>query len=170
MILHQSFFCMVSKAFKIRDMSSKVKFGKTKVIDSEEVKMEVSGAKILTKKTVRTLAPKGHEKATPWGVTLKPVPRRTVSEETTKIEKSKSSKAEETKNLTKLESSKTSKAKLNKPEKIKVNKSDTKLTQVSLLPYIALRHIPNFDHGFLFTRNPTMNQRKNRYVVKSSIA
>ena len=44
-----------------------------------------SGTKITTKRTVKTFLPKGsYEKNTPWGVTLKPVPRKSVIEETLK--------------------------------------------------------------------------------------
>ena len=44
-----------------------------------------SGSKITTKRTVKTLPPKGsYEKNTPWGVTLKPVPRKSILEETLK--------------------------------------------------------------------------------------
>ena len=47
-----------------------------------------SGTKITTKRTVRTSFTRGSQNtSTPWGVTLKPVPRKSVTEET-KIKKS----------------------------------------------------------------------------------
>ena len=62
---------------------------KDKILESEEVQTQSSGAKVIKKRIVKTLAPRGHEKNTPWGVTLKPVPRKTVSVETEKTESEK---------------------------------------------------------------------------------
>ena len=86
--------------------------GKDKIFESEEVKTQSSGAKVIKKRIVKTLAPRGHEKSTPWGVTLKPVPRKAVSEETVKTETEK-------KKVPKIESPKGS-----LPEKSKQNKSN----------------------------------------------
>ena len=40
-----------------------------------------SGSKISTKRTVKTFIPKSTVTSTPWGVSLKPVPRKKVVEE-----------------------------------------------------------------------------------------
>ena len=45
-----------------------------------------SGSKISTKRTVKTFIPKSTVTSTPWGVSLKPVPRKKVVEEITKTE------------------------------------------------------------------------------------
>ena len=42
-----------------------------------------TGAWKVTRKTVRTVAASGPSKDTPWGVSLKPVPRKVVTEEVT---------------------------------------------------------------------------------------
>ena len=48
---------------------------------STSEKSDLKGSRITTQRTIRTFIPKGaQEKATPWGVTLKPVPRKTVVE------------------------------------------------------------------------------------------
>ena len=39
------------------------------------------GTRNVTRRTVRTVAASGPSKDTPWGVSLKPVPRRVVTEE-----------------------------------------------------------------------------------------
>ena len=39
-----------------------------------------SGGRIMTRRTVRTVAGAGPSKDTPWGVSLKPVPRKVVTE------------------------------------------------------------------------------------------
>ena len=41
-----------------------------------------SGGRVVTKRTVRTVAGSGPATATPWGVSLKPVPKKVVTEET----------------------------------------------------------------------------------------
>ena len=53
---------------------------------SSETKTGSTGTeKVTTKRTVRSFYAKGaKETTTPWGVTLKPVPRKKVVEETTK--------------------------------------------------------------------------------------
>ena len=44
-------------------------------------KSDLNGSRITTKRTIRTFIPKGaQEKNTPWGVTLKPVPRKSIVE------------------------------------------------------------------------------------------
>lgn len=44
---------------------------------------EKEGIKITKKRTVKTFIPRGSQStSTPWGVTLKPVPRKSVTEET----------------------------------------------------------------------------------------
>ena len=44
-------------------------------------KSDLRGSRITTKRTIRTFIPKGaQEKNTPWGVTLKPVPRKSIAE------------------------------------------------------------------------------------------
>ena len=54
---------------------------------SSETKTDKSGAKVTTKRTVKTFYAKGaKETSTPWGVTLKPVPRKSVFEEIKKTE------------------------------------------------------------------------------------
>ena len=54
---------------------------------SSETKTDKSGAKVTTKRTVKTFFAKGaKETSTPWGVTLKPVPRKSVFEEIKKSE------------------------------------------------------------------------------------
>ena len=54
---------------------------------SSETKIDKSGAKVTTKRTVKTFFAKGaKETSTPWGVTLKPVPRKSVFEEIKKTE------------------------------------------------------------------------------------
>ena len=54
---------------------------------SSETKTDKSGAKVTTKRTVKTFFAKGaKETSTPWGVTLKPVPRKSVFEEIKKTE------------------------------------------------------------------------------------
>ena len=55
-----------------------------------EMNDDKSGTKITTKRTVKTFLPRGSQStSTPWGVTLKPVPRKSVTEE---IEVKKSEK------------------------------------------------------------------------------
>ena len=54
---------------------------------TSETKTDKSGAKVTTKRTVKTYFAKGaKETSTPWGVTLKPVPRKSVFEEIKKTE------------------------------------------------------------------------------------
>ena len=48
-----------------------------------------SGSKITTKRTVKTFIPKSTVVSTPWGVKLKPVPRKSVVEEITKTDSEK---------------------------------------------------------------------------------
>ncbi len=44
-------------------------------------KSDLKGSRITTKRTIKTFIPKGaQEKTTPWGVTLKPVPRKSTVE------------------------------------------------------------------------------------------
>ena len=44
-------------------------------------KSDLRGSRITTKRIIRTFIPKGaQEKNTPWGVTLKPVPRKSIAE------------------------------------------------------------------------------------------
>lgn len=45
-----------------------------------------SGSKITTKRTVKTFIPRSSVTSTPWGVSLKPVPRKSIVEEITKTE------------------------------------------------------------------------------------
>ena len=92
-------------------VGEKMTKGKNKIVESEEVKTQRSGAKIFTKRTVKTFAPRGQEKSTPWGVTLKPVPRKSISEEITKIDSEK------------VEASKYEILKGSSPEKSKLIKS-----------------------------------------------
>ena len=48
---------------------------------STSEKTDLSGSRITTKRTIRTYIPKGaQEKSTPWGVTLKPVARKSIAE------------------------------------------------------------------------------------------
>ena len=48
-----------------------------------------SGARSVTRRTVRTVAGSGPATDTPWGVSLKPVPRKVVTEVTEETIKSK---------------------------------------------------------------------------------
>ena len=60
---------------------------------SSETKTDKSGAKVTTKRTVKTYFAKGaKETSTPWGVTLKPVPRKSVFEEIKKTEQKSNDK------------------------------------------------------------------------------
>ena len=60
-------------------------------LESKSEIVDKSGGKITTtKRSVRTYIPRGSQNtSTPWGVTLKPVPRKTVTEEVAAVEKSK---------------------------------------------------------------------------------
>ena len=75
---------------------------------SSETKTDKSGAKVTTKRTVKTFFAKGaKETFTPWGVTLKPVPRKSVIEEIKKTEeksKDKPSKPQIKPNTSKVRS------------------------------------------------------------------
>ena len=54
---------------------------------TSETKADKSGAKVTTKRTVKTFYAKGaQETSTPWGVTLKPVPRKKILEQTKKTD------------------------------------------------------------------------------------
>ena len=48
-----------------------------------------SGGRVVTKRTVRTVAGSGPATATPWGVSLKPVPKKVVTEVTEETKTSK---------------------------------------------------------------------------------
>ena len=50
-----------------------------------------SGGRVVTKRTVRTVAGSGPATATPWGVSLKPVPKKVVTEVTEETKTSKKS-------------------------------------------------------------------------------
>ena len=44
-------------------------------------------SRITTTRTIRTFLPKGvQEKSTPWGVTLKPVPRKSIVDDSSKLD------------------------------------------------------------------------------------
>ena len=48
---------------------------------STSEKSDLKGPRITSQRTIRTFIPKGaQEKSSPWGVTLKPVPRKAVVE------------------------------------------------------------------------------------------
>ena len=60
---------------------------------STSEKSDLKGSRITTQRTIRTFIPKGaQEKASPWGVTLKPVPRKSVVE-SSKIDSETKTKA-----------------------------------------------------------------------------
>ena len=46
--------------------------------------IDKSGSKITTKRTIKTYVPQTKATGAPWGVSLKPVPRKSIVEETTK--------------------------------------------------------------------------------------
>lgn len=48
---------------------------------TEEIKIEHGGTKVQSRRITKLLPPKGPDTPTPWGVRLKPVPRKTVAEE-----------------------------------------------------------------------------------------
>ena len=78
-----------------------------------------NGTKITTKRTVKTYIPRGSlEKNTPWGVTLKPVPRKSVIEEKNKSESGTDKhKSQKKPSLPKVEP----KTKSKKSSKVRIN-------------------------------------------------
>ena len=78
-----------------------------------------NGTKITTKRTVKTYIPRGSlEKNTPWGVTLKPVPRKSVIEEKNKSESGTDKhKSQKKPSLPKVEP----KTKSRKSSKVRIN-------------------------------------------------
>lgn len=60
---------------------------------TSETKTDKSGAKVTTKRTVQTFYAKGAQQtSTPWGVTLKPVPRKKIIEQTKKTDSQQNDK------------------------------------------------------------------------------
>ena len=74
---------------------------------TSETKTDKSGAKVTTKRTVKTFFAKGaQETTTPWGVTLKPVPRKKIVEEIIKNDSKPNERPSPSRPLPKLNTSK----------------------------------------------------------------
>lgn len=152
---------------KISITGENIKIGRKKIIESETVETQSSGAKIIKKRTIKTLAPRGHEKTTPWGVTLKPVPRKSISEE---IIKTDSEKIE----VSKYDMSKGSspqKSKLIKSQSVKPDPTNdlniTETVQIKV-SHKSFQHFPKPELDILinlfFHRQLKRNQQNKGYV------
>ena len=116
-----SFFIFIKDSILIRRLFPKrifflffssVKFSFVKrfimtLEQTSETKTDKSGAKVTTKRTVKTFFAKGaQETTTPWGVTLKPVPRKKIVEEIIKNDSKPNERPSPSRPLPKLNTSK----------------------------------------------------------------
>ena len=95
-----------------------------------------SGGRTVTRRTVRTVAGSGPATDTPWGVSLKPVPKRVVSEVTEETLKSKKVDPK----VTLPKSKKTTGVKTIKSVQIKDPPSKAESLELQVCPRIMILH------------------------------